>query len=217
MQVSRESLKASAEIIIYPGVNGAKEATTEESSVLRQEGQRQVRRRIKHYNLDTIISVGYRVNSRRAVQFRQWATRVLREHLIQGWTLNRQRFEENARELEAALALVRKAAHSPEPDVGSGRGLVDIVSRYAQTFLLLQRYDEGLLTETRAELIDPDSRRPKFGDYPPDFFDFIILVMPKAILRKTHVGLLLLGEPRMTGGDKFFMGRWIRILYLGGR
>jgi len=75
----------------------------------------------------------------------------LREHLTQGWTLNRQRFEENARELEAALLLVRKAAQSPALDAGSGRGLVDIVSRYAQTFLLLQRYDEGLLTEPRAQ------------------------------------------------------------------
>ncbi|WP_018876216.1 virulence protein RhuM/Fic/DOC family protein [Thioalkalivibrio sp. ALE31] len=106
---------------------------------------------VEYYNLDVIISVGYRVNSSRATRFRQWATRILREHLTQGWTLNRQRFEENARELEAALALVRKAAQSPALDAGSGRGLVDIVSRYAQTFLLLQRYDEGLLTEPRAQ------------------------------------------------------------------
>ncbi|WP_017925243.1 RhuM family protein [Thioalkalivibrio sp. HL-Eb18] len=126
-------------------------ATTEDSSVVREEGTRQVSRRIKHYNLDAIISVGYRVNSRRAVRFRQWATRVLREHLTRGWTLNRQRFETNARELEAALELVRRTARSPELGVEAGRGLVDIVARYAQTFLLLQRYDEGLLTEPRAE------------------------------------------------------------------
>ncbi len=107
---------------------------------------------VEYYNLDAIISVGYRVNSRRAVQFRQWATRVLREHLTQGWTLNRQRFEENARELEAAMALVRKTAGSPALDATSGRGLVDIVTRYAQTFLLLQRYDEGLLTEPHAQV-----------------------------------------------------------------
>lgn len=106
---------------------------------------------VEYFNLDAIISVGYRVNSRRAVQFRQWATRVLREHLTQGWTLNRQRFEENARELEAAMALVRKTAGSPALDAASGRGLVDIVTRYAQTFLLLQRYDEGLLTEPHAQ------------------------------------------------------------------
>ena len=126
-------------------------ATTEESSVVRQEGKREVTRRLKQYNLDAIISVGYRVNSSRATRFRQWATRVLREHLTQGWTLDRQRFETNACELEAALALVRKTAQSPELGVEAGRGLVDIVARYAQTFLLLQRYDEGLLTEPQAE------------------------------------------------------------------
>lgn len=129
----------------------SEESTTEDSSVVRQEGKRQVTRKVKHYNLDAIISVGYRVNSRRAVQFRQWATRILREHLTQGYTLNRQRFEANARELEAALLLVRKAAQSPELQAETGRGLVDIVTRYAQTFLLLQRYDEGLLTEPPTE------------------------------------------------------------------
>lgn len=51
--------------------------------------------------------------------------RTLREHLTRGWTLNHQRFEENARELEAAFSLVRKAARSPELDTDSGRGLVE--------------------------------------------------------------------------------------------
>jgi len=106
---------------------------------------------VEYFNLDGIISVGYRVNSTRATRFRQWATRTLREHLTRGWTLNRQRFEENARELEAALKLVRKTAQSPELGLEAGRGLVDIVARYAQTFLLLQRYDEGLLTDPEAQ------------------------------------------------------------------
>ena len=112
---------------------------------------------VDYYNLDAIISVGYRVSSSRATRFRQWATRTLRQHLTQGWTLNRQRFETNARELEAAMALVRKAAQSPALDTTCGRGLVDIVTHYAQTFLLLQRYDEGLLTEPQAQ---PGGRLP---------------------------------------------------------
>ncbi len=122
-------------------------ATTEDSSVVRQEGKRQVSRNVKHYNLDAIISLGYRVSSKRAVLFRQWATRTLREHLTQGYTLNKQRFEANARELEAALQLVRKAAAGEALTSDQGRGLVDVIARYAQTFLLLQRYDEGLLAE----------------------------------------------------------------------
>ncbi len=102
---------------------------------------------VRFYNLDVIISVGYRVKSPQGVQFRQWATRLLREHLTLGYTVNRQRFEDNAAELEAALNLIRKAAQTPELSADTGRGLVDIVTRYAHTFLWLQRYDEGLLTD----------------------------------------------------------------------
>ena len=127
------------------------EATVAKNATVQREGEREVRRNIELYNLDAIISVGYRVNSRQAVHFRKWATRILREHLTQGWTMNRDRFETNARELEAALVLIRKTAQSPELSADAGRGLVDIVARYAQTFLLLQRYDEGLLTEPQAQ------------------------------------------------------------------
>lgn len=65
--------------------------TTEDFSVVRQEGTRQVKRQVKHYNLDAVISVGYRVNSARATQFRQWATRVLKQHLVQGYSMNQKR------------------------------------------------------------------------------------------------------------------------------
>ncbi|MHB0777588.1 RhuM family protein [Halomonas sp. WWR20] len=128
-----------------------REPTIRKFRIVRQEGSRQVARTIEHYNLDVIISVGYRVKSQAGTRFRQWATRVLRDHLTQGWTLHQQRFEANARELEAAMALVRKAANIPALDLPGGRGLVDIVARYAQTFLLLQRYDEGLLSEPQAQ------------------------------------------------------------------
>lgn len=132
---------------IYASGELERAATVSKMETVQQEGARKVARAIEHFNLDAVISVGYRVNSTRATRFRQWATRLLREHLTQGYTLNRQRLETNARELEAALQLVKKAAQSPELLADTGRGLVDIVTRYAQTFLLLQRYDEGLLTE----------------------------------------------------------------------
>jgi len=102
---------------------------------------------VEYYNLDAIISVGYRVNSTRATRFRQWATRVLREHLTRGFSLDRARFERNAAELEAALQLVKKAAAGEALTADQGRGLVDVIARYTQTFLWLQRYDEGLLAE----------------------------------------------------------------------
>ncbi len=61
---------------------------------------------VDYYNLDVIISVGYRVKSIRGVLFRKWATQTLKQHLVQGYALNQQRFEENAQALEKALELV---------------------------------------------------------------------------------------------------------------
>lgn len=122
-------------------------STTEDYSVVRKEGSRHVKRNLKHYNLDAIISVGYRVKSKTATKFRQWATQLLKQHLTQGYTLNKQRFEDNALELEAALKLIKKASLSNELTSDTGKGLVEIVSRYTQTFLWLQRYDEGLLND----------------------------------------------------------------------
>lgn len=126
-----------------------KAATVAFFATVQNEGGRSISRQIPHYNLDAILSVGYRVNSRQGTRFRQWSSQVLQEHLTRGYTLNRQRFEENARELEAALVLVRKAAGSDALSSDQGRGLVDVIARYTQTFLLLQRYDEGLLTEPK--------------------------------------------------------------------
>lgn len=105
-------------------------ATSAKFAQVRSEGSRTVSREVEHYNLDVIISVGYRVKSLRGTQFRIWATRTLREHLVRGYTINRQRFEHNARELEATLALVRRAA-AGELSTDQGRGLVDVIARYS--------------------------------------------------------------------------------------
>ncbi|MEK6202705.1 MAG: virulence RhuM family protein [Psychrobacter sp.] len=102
-------------------------------------------RPVTFYDLDVVISVGYRIKSPQGVQFRRWATQRLREYLVQGYTLNQQRFDKNSTELQQALKLIKKTAQSPELNTDEGRGLVEIISRYTQTFLWLQRYDEGLL------------------------------------------------------------------------
>jgi len=134
---------------IYKDGELTESATIAQSAIVQKEGGRTISRKVKHYNLDMIISVAYRVNSKRGVRFRQWATGVLKEHLTKGYTLNRQRFENNARELEAALRLIQQTANTEALTTDMGRGLVDVISRYTQTFLLLQRYDEGLLTEPK--------------------------------------------------------------------
>ena len=115
----------------------------------------------KFFNLDAILSVGYRVNSKRGIHFRQWASRILKEHLTRGYTLDRQRLEHNARELEAALLLVRRTLSNAELVHDAGSGLAEIVVRYTQTFLWLQRYDEGLLTDPRGH---PGGALPAVGE-----------------------------------------------------
>ena len=128
-----------------------KESTIRKFRIVRQEGKRQVNREIEHYDLDMIISVGYRVKSKQGISFRRWATARLKEYLTQGYTINQKRLQQNAHELEQALALIQKTANSSELTLESGRGLVDIVSRYTHTFLWLQQYDEGLLSEPQTQ------------------------------------------------------------------
>lgn len=81
---------------IYETGELTQEATTENFSVVQNEGERQVNRKLKFYNLDAIISVGYRVNSTRATQFRQWCTFILRQFAIRGYVIDKKRMENGA-------------------------------------------------------------------------------------------------------------------------
>ena len=121
-------------------------ATTEDFSVVQSEGQRQVRRQVKHYNLDAIISVGYRVNSKRGVRFRQWATRTLREHLVRGYTLNERRLAEcGLDEARQTLGLLARTLHSQVLVDDTGKAVLELISGYASTWHLLVQYDEDRL------------------------------------------------------------------------
>ncbi|RXJ81926.1 RhuM family protein [Arcobacter sp. F2176] len=73
---------------IYKGIELNENSTTENFSVVRQEGKRKVTRLIKHYNLDAIISVGYRISSSKATKFRQWATSILKNYIQNGYVIN---------------------------------------------------------------------------------------------------------------------------------
>lgn len=121
-------------------------ATTEDFSVVRQEGTRQVKRQLKHYNLDAIISVGYRVSSSRATRFRQWATGVLRQHLIDGYTLNQQRLKERGIEFEQALDLLSRTLANQQLVNAEGAAVLGVIADYARSWSLLQGYDEQSLT-----------------------------------------------------------------------
>ena len=102
---------------------------------------------VDYYNLDVIISVGYRVKSHNGVRFRIWATRVLKEHLIKGYTLNQKRLKEtNLMDLEQAVALVKNALETKKLKGAEAKGLLEVITKYAQAWLLLQKYDEEKLS-----------------------------------------------------------------------
>lgn len=121
-------------------------ATAKDFLVVQTEGNRQVRRNLKHYNLDAIISVGYRVNSRRGVRFRQWATHVLRDHLVQGYTFNQTRLAERGLlEARQTLDLLACTLQNQALVDDTGRAVLELISGYADTWRLLLEYDEDRL------------------------------------------------------------------------
>jgi len=140
-------------------------ATAEDFSVVRSEGRRNVRRKIKHYNLDAIISIGYRVNSKRAVRFRQWATRTLREHLVRGYTFNERRLAEHGLdEASQTLDLLARTLKNQALVDETGRAVLHIITAYADTWRLLLEYDEDRLKTPVGEkpatsVLDLDSVR----------------------------------------------------------
>jgi len=113
-----------------------------------------------HYNLDVIISVGYRVKSKQGTQFRIWANRVLKDYLVQGYALNTQRLQtqqEHIKQLERTLTLFQQHLID-QTSLPEARGLVDVIAGYARTFVLLNQFDSARLplsdfaTEIRYEI-----------------------------------------------------------------
>jgi prophage maintenance system killer protein len=100
------------------------------------------------YSLDAIISVGYRVNSRRGTQFRIWATNTLRAHLLKGFSLHERRLRERSVDFEQVLALLERTLTSNALVADDGRDVFDVVRRYTRTWRLLLEYDENLLAKT---------------------------------------------------------------------
>jgi prophage maintenance system killer protein/prophage antirepressor-like protein len=102
---------------------------------------------VEYYNLDAIISVGYRVNSKRGTQFRKWASSVLKEHLVQGYTFHQQRlYEKGITDLQKAMDLLAKTLKRNVLVSDVGQGAVDIINLYAKTWNLLLAYDEDRLS-----------------------------------------------------------------------
>ena len=122
---------------IYAEGELEKEATCRDFRQVRQEGKRQVNRLVPHYNLDAIISVGYRVKSATATQFRIWATKRLREYLVQGYSINEQRLEQ--------LGQIAHVLSRSENPAVAGTG--EVLASYLPSLHVLSDYDDGVIAQ----------------------------------------------------------------------
>jgi hypothetical protein len=117
-------------------------------ATVQDEGGHPVTRHVEHFSLDAIISVGYRVNSKRGTQFRIWATQVLRDHILKGFTLNEQRLNTELarlRELQAAVDLMGRVLAEKPINAVEAEGLLRVISDYSLALRLLDQYDHQQL------------------------------------------------------------------------
>lgn len=118
-----------------------REATVKEYLIVRQEGNRSVRRKITVYNLDVIISVGYRVKSQRGTQFRIWANKVLKEYLLKGYAVNSQAKAEQLEELKKTVRLLSNVLAAKDVTKSEAVGLLRVITDYTYGLDTLDRYD----------------------------------------------------------------------------
>ncbi len=121
-------------------------ATCAKNAQVQIEGKREVTRDIKIYNLDLIISVGYRVNSIRGTQFRIWSNKIIKEHLVKGYTIN----EKRLKQLQQTIQLVNRAAKQIS-NTDEAQGLMEVLSDYSRALDILDDYDHQKLSKTISE------------------------------------------------------------------
>lgn len=122
---------------IYDTAELVRPATVAFFATVQDEGGRAVERQIEHFNLDAIISVGYRVNSKRGTQFRIWATQILRDHILQGYSINEHRLKELRQSIRLAGQVL--ARHDVSSD--QAKALLRVVSDYERALDMLDDYD----------------------------------------------------------------------------
>jgi len=118
-------------------------ATVAKNATVQMEGERKVERIIEYYNLDAIISVGYRVNSKTATEFRKWATKTLRAHIIDGYTINRPRLAKNYEAFLKAVEQVKGLL--PAGGEVDAKSALELVKLFADTWFSLNAYDKSVL------------------------------------------------------------------------
>ncbi len=128
---------------IFDSKELSRRGTVSKMETVQLEGKREVKRVVEYYNLDLVLSIGYRVNSLKATRFRQWATRTLRSHIVDGYTINKRRIDKNyASFLEAVEKVRQLLPSSGEVDASS---VLELVRMFAVTWFSLNAYDNSEL------------------------------------------------------------------------
>ncbi len=129
--------------------------TIRKNRIVQKEGNRNVTREVKMYNLDAIISVGYRVNSKKATDFRIWATKVLHHYVVDGVAVNEHRLKEldskKLHEIEGALGIVKRLVAASDLSADEAGGILEVITKYSPSFKALQEFDEGHISFTKGK------------------------------------------------------------------
>ena len=126
----------------------SREATVAKYATVQMEGGRRITRNIEHYNLDVMISVGYRVNSLRGTQFRIWANKILKDYLVKGYTLNEKRLQSQIEKYEAlkqSIKLIDNIIDRKLLSTSESEGLLKVIGDFSYALDTLDRYDYGKL------------------------------------------------------------------------
>jgi len=132
---------------IYREKELVEQATCSKMEQVQAEGSRQISRNVNFYNLEVMIAVGYRINSVLGTQFRQWATNTLRQHIVEGYTINPNRIQENYATFMKAVEKVQ--AVLPAGEVMDGKEVLELVRLFADTWFSLDAYDKELLSPAK--------------------------------------------------------------------
>ncbi|MCX6757778.1 MAG: virulence protein RhuM/Fic/DOC family protein [Candidatus Nomurabacteria bacterium] len=138
---------------IYKEKELSQKATCSKMEQVRMEGNRQIKRNLDIYNLDIVIAVGYRINSKIATQFRIWATKTLREHIVKGYTVNEKRLlqvTDKFRELQNTVLFLQEKSQK-ELLSGQENEVLNLLASYAKTLTILDEYDKGDLKQVKGE------------------------------------------------------------------
>ena len=105
---------------------------------------------VKLYSLDIVLAVGYRTNSSKAIKFRQWATKVLKDYILKGYALNQKRLKQNFEEFQKEIELLQRTIKQNLNEV-EAKGFLDIITKYAKSWILLNQFDENRLEIPRGK------------------------------------------------------------------